>query len=107
MRSRATIRIVPDLHLAPEVKKLHVEVDYDTPAGQLPPNDVHLMYRKLSALNGDWEPLIDVLFGPLAWPLEFHFNKPEDEGTYDIRVNFTRNGRKLPDGERTGQFFVG
>jgi hypothetical protein len=107
VQSRATIKSVPKQHVPPDVKKLNIEVDYDVPPRGDVPNDVHIEFRKVSPFNGDWHTLINVKrFDRIAWPIEFQFDKPEDQGAYDIRVTFTLDGKKLDDGERTGQFFV-
>ena len=84
---RATIKAVPHQHIPQHHKKLNVEVDYDTPDGEDPPNDVHIDYRKLSSFNGDWKPLYDKnIDAHQSWPFELQFDKPEDDGTYDIRL---------------------
>ena len=104
--SRATVKVVPQ-HVPSHAGQIHVEIDYDTPDREDPPNDYHLRYRKLSPFNGKWLPLDDKNIDPhQAWPIHKHYDKPAEPGTYDIRVSFTMNGVELPDGERTGQFFV-
>ncbi|HEX4602655.1 MAG TPA: hypothetical protein VH724_01555 [Candidatus Angelobacter sp.] len=108
MASRATIKVVPRQHIPSKIKKVNVEADFTAPRGGPRPNDIHILIRHLSAFNGDWQKVTDTTYfmGNMPLPFRAQFDKPEEEGTYDIRVIFTLDGEPMKDGERTGQFFV-
>jgi hypothetical protein len=106
MTARVTIKVEPKQHISPGSKKVNVKANYE--GGAARPNDLHLYYRRLSAFNGDWIKIVDITVGaaPMPLPFPYTFEKPDDPGTYDIRAVFTLNGKPLPDGDRTAQFFV-
>ncbi len=108
MAPRATVKVVPKQHIDPKIKKVNVEANFSVPQRGARPNDIHIAIRRLSAFNGDWTKVADTTYFAGNLPLPFHmqFDKPEEPGTYDIRVIFTHDGKPMKDGERTGQFFV-
>lgn len=107
MPSLATIEIVPKQHLGPRIKKVNVKADMDFGEGPRP-NDIHIFYRPLSAFGGKWIKVAETTyyFGNMPLPYSMQFEKPEEPGTYDVRVIFTLDGERMKNGERTGQFFV-
>lgn len=107
MQSRATIKVKPKQHIAPAIKKVNVEADIDLSNGPRP-NDIHIFYRRLSTFRGRWTKVAETRYfaGDMPLPFNKQFDKPDEPGTYDIRVVFTLNGKPMKDGERTGQFFV-
>ena len=98
----ATIRATPQ-RIQPD-SAVTVRVSYSGNAGDPTPNDIHVAYRRGGA--SDWREV----FGPNIPPgsgigdLVVTFDAPEDEGTYDVRVQWTLNGEVIVD--RMGQFFT-